>query len=388
MQVFKAYLKIINKMKGTLIIYAVIFLSISIINGGMSSSSDVDYTATKCKIALINYDIDSKLIAGLTEYLGEHNEIIQLNDEEEKLQNALFYREVEYIIKIPEGFTKDFMDGREALLIKRSIPDSLSSYYVESIINKYMNTAKIYIGASAGITEEELIELVKRDLKNTTDVIIKQDNHLSSIINSCNNFYNFSLYSIFVVLTLGASVVMFRFMEKNIKSRNNASPMRQRSFQVQMILGNLIYTLIVWVLISIVGIILFKEVMFSSSGMLLLLNSLICSVTALSISFFVSYIIKSEAAMSAAINLISLGSAFIGGAFVGQDLLSSGVLKAASFTPGYWFVKVNNNILQISNYRGEDLKTIFGGIGVQSGFAVMFFVITLVYAKYKRVGNE
>jgi len=55
--------------------------------------------------------------------------------------------------------------------------------------------------------------------------------------------------------------------------------------------------------------------------------------------------------MSAAANVFSLGSCFISGVFVPQDLMSNTVLKIASFTPNYWFVKANNSISPIEPAR-------------------------------------
>lgn len=387
MQVFKAYFKIINNMKRPLIIFTVLFISLPILFIFINDGSDNEYTSTECKIAFINYDAESMIVDGLREYLGKYNKIVEIEDEEKVLQDSLFYREVEYIIKVPEGFAEDFMEGREAVLTKRSVPDSYSGYYVELLINKYLNTAMTYIDIIPDITETELINLTVSDLENVTEVILKRDSSLNSVINSCNFYYNFTLYSIILVILFGVSSVMSIFLNGSLKARNTASPLKQKSFQTQMILGNLLYTFLVWAVYTVAAFILFEEVMMSLSGILLMINSLICAVTVLSIGFLVSNIIKSKRAVNSAANLIGLGSAFLGGAFVGQELLSSSILKAASFTPGYWYVKANNEILKATHFGGEALESIIGNILIQAGFAVMFLVLALVYAKNKRVGK-
>jgi ABC-2 type transport system permease protein len=91
--------------------------------------------------------------------------------------------------------------------------------------------------------------------------------------------------------------------------------------------------------------------------------------------------------MSAAVNVVSLGTCFIGRVFVPQFLLGKTVLKIASFTPTYWYVKSNNSIANLVNFNMESLKPIFWNMAILIGFAVAILSITLVVIKQKRMSN-
>jgi ABC-2 type transport system permease protein len=108
---------------------------------------------------------------------------------------------------------------------------------------------------------------------------------------------------------------------------------------------------------------------------------------ALSISFLIGNVIRSKNAMSAAANVFSLGTCFISGVFVPQAFLGKTVIRIASFTPNYWYVKSNNSIVNISNFSMENLAPIFLNMFIVAGFAVAVLTVTLVVIKQKRVSN-
>lgn len=91
--------------------------------------------------------------------------------------------------------------------------------------------------------------------------------------------------------------------------------------------------------------------------------------------------------MSAAANVFSLGTCFISGVFVPQALLGKTVLTIASFTPTYWYVKSNNDIANMVNFKIEKLMPIFVNMLIIIGFAVAVLAVTLVVIKQKRMTN-
>jgi len=111
------------------------------------------------------------------------------------------------------------------------------------------------------------------------------------------------------------------------------------------------------------------------------------TLAALSVSYFIGNIVKSKGAMSAAANVFSLGSCFISGVFVPQELLGKTVLKIASFTPNYWYVKSNNIIANTVNFNMENLTPVFLNMLIVVGFAVAILSVTLVIIKQQRVSS-
>ena len=104
------------------------------------------------------------------------------------------------------------------------------------------------------------------------------------------------------------------------------------------------------------GFILNIDNMMSYNGLLLCINALVFTISALSISYLVGLLIKSRNAQSAIANVLSLGFSFLSGVFIPQELLSDKALAIASFNPTYWYVKANNVIGTLSNFSFDNLS--------------------------------
>ena len=389
MQVYKAYFKIIKKNIGQLSIYLIIFLLFAIIFGKVSTSpKDTDFESTKVNISIINKDENSKLISGLRDYLKENANIVDVGTSKEDLQDALFFREAEYIITIPKGFTKEILKGNKDINIEKTvIPNSTSEIYMDNLINRYLNTVKMYTSTIDNISQAKLVSNVNKDLSHTTDVKIKTYDNDYSNNASCANYYNFFAYSMFAVLILGISLVMISFNNKDLKRRNLASSLSMKNMNIQMVFANITYAVVVWFVMIIASFIMFKNYMFTINGLLSLLNSFVFTLAALSISILISNLVTSRNALSAVVNVIALGSCFISGVFVPQQYLGDTVLSIAKFNPTYWYVKANDDIAILVNYSNENMRPIFMSMIIVIGFALAVYAVTLVVIKQKRLSN-
>ncbi|SCG82187.1 antibiotic transport system permease protein [Proteiniborus sp. DW1] len=388
MQVYKAFFKIILKNLSQIIIYFVVFIGITTILASSSPNTvATDFTEAKVNIVLINHDTNSKLVEGLRKHLSQNANIKDIPDDTQKLQDALFFREVEYILRIPMGFTEGLLSEKHIQIEKTVVPNSTSGIYIDNIINKYLNTVRTYNNSIEDLTEEELISYVEKDLSKKTDVKIKSSVEETFLIEKRAHFFNYMAYTLFSVLILGVSSVMIVFNDTELKRRNLCSPIQLKAMSFQLILGNITYAVIAWFTLILMSFIMYGSYMFTAKGLLLILNSFIFTLAVLSISFLIGNSIKSKNAMSAAANVFSLGSCFISGVFVPQDLMSNTVLKIASFTPNYWFVKANNSISGLNNINMTNLKPIFMNMLIVIGFALAMLAVSLVVIKQKRVSN-
>lgn len=385
MQVYKAFFKIIYKNLSQIVIYIGIFLFFTImLTNTYKNPTNTDFTETKVNIAFINYDKDSTFLEGLKKHLNNYANIIDIPNDEQKIQDALFFRQVEYIVRVPNGFCEDFLAGKTATLEKITIPTSTRSIYMDNLINKYLNTAKAYTNTVKNISQEQLINFINNDLSKNTEVVLKSSANKNNENEKLSFYFNYLAYSLFAVLILGVCSVMIVFNDLNLKMRNYSSPLKLKNFNIQMILGNLSFAVLSWFIMTFASFIMFKSSMLSKTGFFLLLNSFVFTIAILSISYLIGNIIKSRNAMSAAANVISLGSCFISGVFVPQELLSKSVLKLASFTPTYWYVKTNNDIVNIVNYNTSSLKPILFNMLIVLIFAIATLAVTLVVIKQKR----
>jgi ABC-2 type transport system permease protein len=388
MKAYKVFFKVIAKNLPQIMIYVVVFIVLTVILANTYSVPGASkFTETKVNLAFINHDRNSSLAAGLKEYLEKNANLINIPDNIKKLQDALFFRQVEYIVKVPAGFTEKFRSGKPVQIEKTTVPGSSKGVFMDNLINKYLNTVKLYTENMNDLSDAELLGYVNRDLAQKTEVRLVHSAPQVSVSEKSGFYFNFMAYSLFAVLILGVCAVMMVFNNPDLKKRNLCSPVTLRNMNFQMTLGNLSYAILAWFCMIMASFIMYGGYMFTAQGLLLLLNSLVFTVAALSISYLLGNILKSKAAISGASSVFSLGTSFISGVFVPQALLGATVLKIASFTPTYWYVKSNNTIVNTVKFTMENLGPIFTNMLVMIGFAVAVFMVTIVVIKHKRMSN-
>ena len=178
MQVFKVYFKIIKANMGQMIIYLIVFLAISVLYSTFATTNNEEsFSQTKTNVAFINLDENTALLTGFKEYLSKNVNFIDVENNEEKLQDALFFRDVEYIVTIPKDFTSNFLQGKPVELQKTIVPSSTTRMYVDMAINKYFNMARVYVNNIPGITEENLVKEVAKGASFETTVQLKSFGH-------------------------------------------------------------------------------------------------------------------------------------------------------------------------------------------------------------------
>ena len=387
MPVFKLSLKIIKQNLSAMSIYLIILLVMSIMLTSAVKNEEkkvASFDRAKEDIAFISEE-DTKLVQGLKDELSKVANFIELENETNAMQDALFFRDVVSIIQIEEGFTEKFINKEEVSLEISNIPDSYSSVYIGMTIDQYLNTARLYLGQDDSLSQEELTKNVAEDLGVTTPVNVLETGVNSIDLNSSVYYFNFLAYSLLAVLIFGLGTIMVAFKDPDIQMRNNSSPYSVTRINMETILGIFVFTLITWLIMISFHFILNTVSVFSTSSLYFIINSLVFTFCGTGISFLLGTIIKSRDAISTASNVLTLGSSFIGGAFVPQELLGDFALRIGSFTPTYWYVRANNHIGSLTVFNIETLKPVYSSMIVQIGFGVLFFTMAIISSNKKRV---
>ncbi len=386
MIVFKTYFRIIKKQFVQLSIYLIVFMALAILFTFIGSDKSVDtFTQSKAKVAFINQGQDTVLIQGLKDYLSEHSIFVELGDNTVELQDALFFREVEYIARIPADFTKDFMSGKVVGIDKTTVSGSISGIYTDMLVNKYLNTARLYAKNYKGITQEELVEQVDKDLAIETKVEMKVFKGKAADSTATRSFYNFMPYVLINIIILGVSSIMMVFNDVKLKRRNLCSPVSNTSVNIQILLGNIVFSVSCWAFLVIISFILYRQDMFEMNALFFCINSLVLTLTILSMSFLIGILIRSKNAQAGVSNILSLGMCFLSGVFVPQEFLGENVLYIAKFLPTYWYIKANKAVSDLSNFNFDNIGPIISYMLIELGFAAAIISITLVLSKRKQL---
>lgn len=387
MQVFKLCMKIIRKNLSSMAIYVVIFLAVSLLISFLASgqqSQQADYITYKNRIVFISEE-ESALVDGLREELSKVANFVDLPDEKEKLQDALFFRSVTYIVRIPQGFTARFMNGEPVEVEKTIVPDSVTNTYTDLTINQYLNTARLYVNRVEDLTLEDLVSRVRVDLAVSTPVTLSLPEGAMQNQDFSVFFFNYLAYSLLSILILGMSAIMLVFKNRDIQQRIGASPLSPGSVTMQLLLANGVFALGAWVVMVGICLIINMRNIQSTNIFYFILSSFVFAIAGVSISFLIANVVKSRDAIAAVSNIVALGSAFLSGVFVPQQFLGSTVLRIASFTPTYWYVRANNTIAELTRFDYQSVSTALSYILVVAGFAALFFVIALVVGRRRRL---
>lgn len=377
MPIFKCFFKVVIKNKTSLLVNIGVFAALMIIFTAMGGSEfTVDYSQTAVDIAVIDRD-GSKLSAALTGYLDKLHNLKDIADDTEKLQDALFYRDVEYILTIPNGFEEAFLTGGDAELTNVKLPGSASGIYLDNQIDRYLATAQAYLSADFRLNDS--LSYAANDLSVYTAVEIYGE----QVQNTSATYYFFQ-YLAYVLIALIISAlgpVLIIFHQRDLRQRMDSSALTLRSRNTQTALGCVVVSLGFWVLFMLTGLVIYRGDMLTVNAGLQVLNSLAFLAICVSIAFLLGQLLRSANALGAVTNAVALGMSFLCGVFVGQELLGKTVLIIGKFLPAYWYVR-NNDML--SAMGTPDMGMFREGILVQLGFAVAIFAVSLVVSQQKR----
>lgn len=377
MTVFSTILKILNKLKGMLILYTVILISITALN--QTSGSITEFEESKPDLIIVNKDLEDPITKGFTDYLEEHCELkdIDVNDKE-KISDAIFYRDVNYIVYIPNHFGKDLLEGKEPKLEYKSTGDENASY-CQMIIEKYIRTVMIYKDYYEG---EELTKKVGDVVENDTKVTLKTSLDTSSL-SSMTRYFNFLNYALLAGCVYCISMILASLKEQNVRKRTIISSFNYKKYNLIVLMSLSIVILAMWMMYMILSFILFKNQMTTSNGIAYMLNSLVFALCSLSIGFLIGNITQNKNAIGGIVNVVALGTSFLCGCFVPFDYMPDYVIKIAHILPTYYFVKNNETIKTIETFGGDVLKPLLINGGIIVAFAILFIIITNYVSKKK-----
>ena len=379
MTVFKTVWKILNKNKITVIIFTVMLLLFGVSNMKTSEKS-MNFIASKPDVLIVNYDKDEGITKDFIKYITDNSNIVDIKTDEEKINDALFYRDVNYVIYIPENYSKYFMEGKNVELEIKSTGDYQASLE-EMLVSRYIKVAKIY---QKNITnEDELISKINETLSDQvqTEITSKLD---TNTISNATFYYNFASYSILACLLLVISLILSSFNDQKIKKRIIVSSTKYKKHNKILLISNCCYSFILWLLYVVISFFILGDVMTKIQGIIYIINSLVLTICATTIAFFIGNLISSKGAINGIVNVVALGSSFICGVFVPMRWLPDSVLKMAHLLPTYYYVSTNEALKTIEQFNIQTLKPLLINMAIILCFAIFFILLTNVVLKRKR----
>ncbi len=363
-------------------LYLAIFMTICIMVQFMTNGEGMNqFEEESLKIAVIDRD-GGELAAGLKEYLGEKHELADIEDDRKVIQENLFYRNIYYVVTVPEGFEQRFFEEGERLATTK-VPGTVSAFYIDRQIDTFLNEVRVL--KRAGFSTEEAAEEAVRIGKMDAEVTMADKNGHGGNMAPHAYMFQFLPYLFLAVICYIIGFVMIAYRKKDVRRRILCSCVSLRKQNTGLVAGYLVVGFAVWCICMLMPAVLYgKEFLKDDNLSYYLLNSFMMILVSLAISFIVGVLVENETVVNAVVNVISLGMCFICGVFVSMSMLSSGVRAVAHFLPVYWYETVNEIIGNNTQFTAAQSAAVWKGIGIQLLFTILFLSIGMAASKYKR----
>ena len=370
MTVFKTFWKIVNKYKGTIILFTVML----VVFGGMNMATNdnaITFENSKPDILIVNNDENVGLTKNLISYMTNNANIKEIK--KENIDDALFYRDISYVIYIPKNYRKDLLELKNPTIDIKQTKDYEASL-ASILLNRYLRLQNIYLKEYSN--EDEVIKAINSNLEINTNIEVTN----KKVVGNTNltRYYNFASYSIMAVVSFIICIILSSFHNKNISKRINVSSMNYKKHNRLILYSSILYGIILWFIYSVIGVFVTKTNVFTGDNIIYLINSLMFTFTSLSLAIFISSLTTNKDAINGIVNVVSLGQAFICGAFIPTEWLPSIVIKIAHILPSYWYINTNDIVVNGITSR------VFINISILFMFGILFIILTNLVTYKKR----
>ncbi len=379
MIIFKTFWNVVKKYKGTVLLYTVML----IVFGGLNmttNESSMDFVSSKPDVFIVNQDPGNKVTTNLIQYMKNHSCIISLNEGKDAIDDALFFRDVNYVIYIPKHYGQDVMNGLHPKIDVKTTGDYQASI-AEMLLKRYVEVERFY--QSRVKEEEKFIKTINQTLETQTkvDITSKLD---TTELTSVSRYFSFASYSIMAVIIFVICLVLSSFKEENVQKRTMISSMNYKMYNKKLLIASFVYSFLVWVLFILLAIFMFKGTMFTIRGFIYMFGALVFTFCSLTLALFISTLIKSKEAINGIVNVIALGSAFLCGAFVPREFLPQSVLTLAHIFPSYYYIYSNDLLKTMETISIHTLKPVLFQYLMLLVFAFVFILCNNMISKYKQ----
>lgn len=378
MTVFKTYWKIVKKNIGIIILYTVMLLVFGTMNLKTNKNS-FEYVSSKPDIIIVN-NSSGIITDNLISFLKTNANVKNITDETD-IDDAVFFRDANYVIYIPKDFESKLESGKEVNIdIKTN--NSYDSYIASELLNKYLDVFSKYMN----LYNDKVVAIQKLDntLNKKAGVVIENKTNLNS---KTSLFYNFSSYSIMAIVIYIICLVLSSFNDEKISKRTNVSGMNYKTFNNYLYISSFTFTFIIFIVYLILSFLILKSSILNINGFLYSLNMFIFFIVSFTMAILISNLVKSKGAISGVVNVISLGSAFLCGAFIPVKYMPSFALKIAHIFPTFYFIDNNEYIASLQNFDKASYEFVLKNFIIMIIFIIFFLILNTLLTRFKRKVN-
>ena len=381
MTVYRGFLTITKRNIRMVILYLIIFLSIAVLVQKATGGNMDEFEQVSLDIAVIDQD-GGRLAEGLTDYLSQYHTLVDLPNDPAIIQDRIFYREIYYVVTIPEDVEQRCLYGDEALPVTK-VPGSNSGFYVDQQINTFMNDVRIM--TRSGFPLSDAVQSVIDNCTDKAEVTLIDKNGFGVVQPLHAFMYQYMPYILISILCYSMNYIMIAFHNQDVKRRMMCSAVPARSQNLQLILGFATVGGAVYGICTLMPFLMYGSTFTNDPNMpYYMLNSFLMTLVALSLSFLIGTLVHNEEALSPVVNVVSLGMSFLCGVFVDLEILGKGVRTFAQFLPAYWYEVATGLLANNSSLSSAQQASLYTCYGMQVLFAAAILGVAMVISRLRQ----
>lgn len=380
MTVFKGYLRSAWHLRTVLLQYAVIYLILTFLMvGNVVTVSEEAGGEAGIHITVVDAD-DSVLSRALCDACSAWNQVtVMRSQEEDRLQEELYYGSMDAVVQIPRGFQEQFLDAQDGTAVSMTgraesirfqrLKRDVEQYLLQ--IRQQMDAGETLADAAANGPFILLPEEKKEEEAEEENMV------LTAVI-------RYLPYPILSMLCFLLGYVVREYQKPEIRDRLALGAMSQKRQWLEQLLaflvvGFLLFLLLLTVLSCISGGVFLKQPYWYYH----VLNLFCMILVGLALAFLVGVTGEKADAMDGMVNVIIVSMCFLGGVILPEEYLGAPLRRLAHYFPTYWYEKTAE-MLAAGRLSGQMTMEIVNSFRMQVLMAAAIAAAALALGKMKR----
>ncbi len=358
---FSCALRILWAHRLYLLIYLVVMslMGVFVASQSMPPTTDGSMPESVAAVAVIDRD-GSAVSRGLAAYLGREAELVELADTQRALQDAVAQETVDCLFVIPAGYGEALAEASRAGVEAPAVESSVSANGAAGLLAQiqaqgwlqavygFVGTLDASLDEAVALADESTSGNAGASVAPVSDGTRTLQQRLALRV-----YLAFSEYPIFAAATVCIAVLMRTLNQRDVRERILVAPTRGFARSVQVLAACTLVSLACWLWIGGLGIALFGGELLATDPDqvgVALLALLAYALFAGGVGFLLGQLGVGEEAANAIANIGGMVLSFLGGAWIGLDMMPPAVIDAARFTPSYWTVMaIDGSIVELDS---------------------------------------
>lgn len=387
---FSCALRILWAHRIYLLIYLVVMSLMGVFVASQSIPPSTDGSMPEAPAAVAVIDRDGSAVSrGLAVYLGREAELVEVADTQRALQDAVAQESVDCLLVVPPGYGDALVEAARTGVEAPSLESSLSTSGAAGLLAQIQ--AQGWLQAvygfvdTLGATPEEAVELADQTTEAGAEASVAPVSEGTRTLQqrlALRVYLAFSEYPIFAAATVCIAVLMRALNQRDVRERILVAPTRGFARSLQVFAACMLVSLVCWLWIGGLGLVLFGGELPRTDPEqvgVALLALLAYALFAGGVGFLLGQLGIGEEAANAIANIGGMVLSFLGGAWVGLDMMPPAVLDVARFTPSYWTVTaIDGSIVEL-----DSLGAALGAVGIVALFALAVVAAAVAVGRAK-----